>query len=58
MLREFHTHFLMGTACDLRNFVVLGQAGKYLLDQKERPDVATFQELGSRMSLHGQEFLT
>jgi hypothetical protein len=32
--------------------------GKDSLDQEERPDVVTFQELESCTSLHGQLFLT
>jgi hypothetical protein len=58
MLTEFHTLFPMGTASDLRKVETQARSCKDSLDQGERPDVVTFQELGSCTSLHGQEFLT
>jgi hypothetical protein len=48
----------MGTPCDLRKDVFQARPGKDSLDQEERPDVVTFQELGSCISLHGQLFVT
>jgi hypothetical protein len=36
----------------------LARPGKDSLDQEERPDFVTFQELGSCTSLHGQAFFT
>jgi hypothetical protein len=35
----------------------LARPGKDSLDQEERPDFVTFQELGSCTSLHGQAFI-
>jgi hypothetical protein len=57
MLRDFHTHFPMGTAYDLRNLWFQARPAKDLLDQEERPECVTFQELGSCTSLHGQAFV-
>jgi hypothetical protein len=48
----------MGTASDLRKVETQARSCKDSLDQGERPDVVTFQELGSCTSLHGQAFLT